>query len=120
MPMNPDATQDGMVAGFGTPEAASLGGVARAVSLTPERRQEIGRKAANARWGNDAALEMNQDVFSVSSGHIVVRWPTPLTADDCRDILEWLDIWKRKFERKITEEENDRARQAKILKSLAR
>lgn len=28
------------------------GGVARAAALSPERRSEIARKAANARWGN--------------------------------------------------------------------
>ena len=30
------------------------GGVARSASLTPERRVEIARKAALARWGNKA------------------------------------------------------------------
>ena len=32
------------------PEAASLGGIARKAKLSPKRRQEIARKAANARW----------------------------------------------------------------------
>lgn len=31
-------------------QMASLGGMARAKSLTPERRREIARKAAKARW----------------------------------------------------------------------
>lgn len=32
----------------------AVGGVARAQALTPERRSEIARKAANARWKNNA------------------------------------------------------------------
>ena len=35
------------------PTGRSRGGVARAQSLTPERRQEIGREAAAKRWAND-------------------------------------------------------------------
>lgn len=31
-------------------EIARLGGIARAESLSPERRSEIAREAANARW----------------------------------------------------------------------
>ena len=32
------------------PEAASLGGTARAAKLSPARRKAIARKAAQARW----------------------------------------------------------------------
>jgi len=32
---------------------AAKGGEARAAKLTPERRREIARKAAAARWGTD-------------------------------------------------------------------
>jgi hypothetical protein len=35
---------------MGTPEGAARAARARAKSLTPERRQEIARKAARARW----------------------------------------------------------------------
>lgn len=33
-------------------ESGKLGGIARAESLTPKRRKEIARKAAQRRWGN--------------------------------------------------------------------
>ena len=33
------------------PKGKQVSALARAASLTPERRQEIGRKAAAARWG---------------------------------------------------------------------
>jgi hypothetical protein len=33
------------------PKGKQISALARAASMTPERRQEIGRKAAAARWG---------------------------------------------------------------------
>ena len=36
------------------PKGKQISALARAESLTPERRREIGRKAAAARWGKEA------------------------------------------------------------------
>ena len=36
------------------PKGKQISGLARAASLTPDRRREIGRKAAAARWGRVA------------------------------------------------------------------
>ena len=37
------------------PKGKQISALARAASLTPERRREIGRKAAATRWGRTAA-----------------------------------------------------------------
>lgn len=37
------------------PKGKQISALARAASLTPERRREIGQKAAAARWGQNAA-----------------------------------------------------------------
>ena len=39
----------------GRRRGGKLGGPARASSLTPERRQEVARKAAAARWGGEGS-----------------------------------------------------------------
>ena len=39
------------------PTGRAIGGKARADKLTPERRSEIARKAAAARWHNNACKE---------------------------------------------------------------
>jgi hypothetical protein len=39
------------------PEMHSIGGKARALALSPERRKEIATAAANARWKNNACAE---------------------------------------------------------------
>lgn len=36
---------------------ASKGGKARAAKLSPRRRRQIARRAANARWGKNGATE---------------------------------------------------------------
>lgn len=36
------------------PKGKQVSALARAASLTPERRREIGRKAAATRWGKEA------------------------------------------------------------------
>jgi hypothetical protein len=43
-------TQDDSPAAVAKRKGASQGGAKRAQGLTPERRQEIARKAARARW----------------------------------------------------------------------
>jgi hypothetical protein len=41
---------------------ASKGGKARAASLTPERRREIGQNAARARWGEGGEDERSRPI----------------------------------------------------------
>lgn len=56
--------------------AQSLGGKARAESLTPDERSDIAQKAARARWGS-------KDKISWRNGDIFVEVPTDM------DIALW-------------------------------
>ena len=44
----------GIESGEPPPKGKQISALARAASMTPERRQEIGRMAAAARWGRAA------------------------------------------------------------------
>src|ERR1700736_4093480 len=46
-------------------ENKARGGVARAESLSPDRRQEIARKAATARWDGDLPVAKYQGTFNL-------------------------------------------------------
>ena len=55
---------------FGSSEAGKKGGVARAEKLTREKRQEIARQAANARWGKDLPQASHEGVIELGNVEI--------------------------------------------------
>jgi hypothetical protein len=59
-------------------EAGAKGGQARAKALSPEKRQAIARRAAEARWGAKAPAV-------TTSGPVTAE---PLTADDVRALYD--------------------------------
>lgn len=69
----------------------SQGGIARAKALTPEKRSQIARAAADKRWGQ------RQELLIPVSGLRVVRVPIPLEEDDIEIIFATLDLWKEKI-----------------------
>lgn len=52
--VDPDAGKDPAAVALGR-KGGQKGGKARAESLTPEKRADIAKKAAQARWGKDSA-----------------------------------------------------------------
>jgi hypothetical protein len=42
---------------------------------------------------------MQEDVFSLSEGKVVLQWPTPLSAASIEDLKDWLNIMQRKISR---------------------
>jgi len=54
---------------------------------------------------------MRQDVFSLTEGEAVIRWPTPLSADSIADLDEWLDLVKRKIKRSASETKTEPAQE---------
>jgi hypothetical protein len=55
---------------MGIEEQSSLGGVARAKALSPERRKEIGRAAIAARWGGHKKVVSDGEVFALLRGMV--------------------------------------------------
>jgi hypothetical protein len=47
---------------------------------------------------------MKQESFSLEGGDLIVRWPAKLSADELKDVEDWLDILKRKIKRAATSE----------------
>ena len=46
---------------------------------------------------------MRQDVFSLTEGEVILRWPTPLSADSIVDLKDRLKIVERKITRSTTQ-----------------
>lgn len=44
---------------------------------------------------------MQEDVFSLSEGKVVIQWPTPLSQDSIQDLKDWLQIVERKITRSV-------------------
>jgi hypothetical protein len=48
---------------------------------------------------------MQEDVFSLSEGRVVLQWPTPLSADSIQDLKDWLRLVERKITRSVASPE---------------
>jgi len=48
---------------------------------------------------------VRQDVFSLTEGEVILRWPTPLSADSIADLKDWLKIVERKIARSTASNE---------------
>lgn len=42
---------------------------------------------------------MQEDVFSLAEGRVVIQWPSPLSADSVQDLKDWLKLLERKITR---------------------
>lgn len=49
---------------------------------------------------------MQEDVFSLSEGRVVIQWPAPLSAESIQDLKDWLKIVERKIARAAKEQGN--------------
>jgi hypothetical protein len=47
---------------------------------------------------------MQEDVFSLSEGRVVIQWPAPLSAASIQDLKDWLKIVERKIARSTVSE----------------
>lgn len=47
---------------------------------------------------------MQEDVFSLSEGRVVIQWPTPLSAESLQDLKDWLKLVERKIARSVKEQ----------------
>jgi hypothetical protein len=45
--------------------------------------------------------QMQEDVFSLKEGRVVLQWPTPLSEESVQDLKDWLAIVERKFSRAV-------------------
>lgn len=46
---------------------------------------------------------MQEDVFSLSEGRVVIQWPAPLSAESIQDLKDWLKIVERKITRSTSQ-----------------
>lgn len=78
-------------AAFGSSEVASVGGKARAVSMTPEQRRECARKAGNTRLGNEPSKSV--ELSSMTMAELHMRMASLYKEDERvnRDILGMKD-----------------------------
>ena len=63
----------------------------------------LARKSEAIRGGANQGATMRQDVFSLTEGEVILRWPTPLSADSIVDLKDWLKIVERKITRSTTQ-----------------
>jgi len=70
-------------------EAGRAGGIARMASLSPERRSEIAKQAADARWGNKFILTATgHDLDEAASKYAVTAFNDPASAPPMRQLGE--------------------------------
>jgi hypothetical protein len=50
---------------------------------------------------------MNQDVFTLEEGDVMIQWPKALSAASYQDLEDWLELIKRKAKRAIKLEATD-------------
>lgn len=62
-------------------------------------------KSSRARAASERRPGMNEDVFTLTSGDIVLQWPANLTKDEYEDFKGWLKIMERKVGRAVREQE---------------
>lgn len=84
----------------------SKGGEARAASLTPEQRSEIAAKAANTRWGNGErerpTVLANYKVPLGANEMTLTITGEKLDITDFEALLQYVELFKRQFERAAT------------------
>jgi hypothetical protein len=51
--------------------------------------------------------QMQEDVFSLKEGKVVLQWPTPLSEESVQDLKDWLRIVERKFVRAVPVKESE-------------
>jgi len=44
---------------------------------------------------------MQEDVFSLAEGRVVIQWPSPLSTESIKDLQDWLKLVERKISRAI-------------------
>ncbi len=49
--------------------------------------------------------QMQEEIFSLKEGKVVLHWPSPLSADSVQDLKDWLAILERKFLRSVPPKE---------------
>jgi len=49
--------------------------------------------------------QMQEEIFSLKEGKVVLHWPSPLSADSVQDLKDWLAILERKFQRSVPPKE---------------
>jgi hypothetical protein len=52
--------------------------------------------------------QVQEDVFSLKEGRVVLQWPTPLSAESVQDVKDWLKIVERKLERAVPVKDGDK------------
>jgi hypothetical protein len=68
---------------------------AQAPAVIPQNSPE----AIGQRQQSPPKSNMQEDVFSLSEGKVVLQWPTPLSAASIQDLKDWLDLMQRKISR---------------------
>ena len=51
--------------------------------------------------------QMQEDIFSLKEGKVVLQWPTPLSEESVLDLKDWLKIVERKFARAVPTKESE-------------
>lgn len=72
----------------------SLGGHARAASLSDARKAEIAQKAAETRWG-----QKKQSLLQIPIGDGLACIPYPMSQEDFSLLIDTLNLWHRRLVR---------------------
>jgi len=102
------------IAGFYDDEHVYLEGSPNGVPVaqlvpaeTPTREDGLNTlppvKPLEVKGASKPGVVMRQDVFSITEGDVILRWPTPLSADSIAEIKAWLAIAERKISRSTAE-----------------
>lgn len=66
----------------------------------PAAKPQAPAEASIGQWQQSPPkTNMQEDVFSLSEGKVVLQWPTPLSAASIQDLKDWLDLMQRKISR---------------------
>jgi hypothetical protein len=52
--------------------------------------------------------KMQEDIFSLSEGRVVIQWPSPLSAESIQDLKDWLKIVERKITRSMGSSQSEK------------
>ena len=47
---------------------------------------------------------MNQDTLTLDEGQVVLQWPASISAENYKDLKDWLDLMTRRISRAVTDE----------------
>lgn len=95
-------TIEGGVEEDSSEEDRSIGSYSGTLSVMPTKQGQSSSPVTLTE-GVKTASNMRQEVFTLDSGDVVIRWPSSMSQESYEDFTAWLDILKRKVGRTVQE-----------------